>query len=67
VPDVWTPTAYMKIIDVDLQQFKENVLEMNSKILSGQDPRYSVTEALRYAGKLQDNLKLLHQSLNRAT
>jgi hypothetical protein len=64
VSSEWTPEAYMKVIDIDRKMFNDAVLEFNGKIMSGQDPRYDVTEALRYAGKLQDNLKLLHQRLN---
>ena len=61
--DVWTPEAYIKIISTD----EELLGEALYKIRTGNERRFQVGEALRYAGKIQDNLKLLHQALNRAT
>ena len=64
--DVWSPIAYLKIIEVDEEMLADAIEDCFEHVARDTDARHSVGEALRYAGKVQDNLKLLHQSLNRA-
>lgn len=66
-PMTWTPEAYVKILEVDLKELNERFKEIRYKLAVGSEKRsfaYSIGEFLQMAGKVQDNAKLLHQSLH---
>ena len=63
----WTPEVYIRLIDVDLKDLQEEYKAVRFALATGGDLRYAVGRLLHDAGKVQDNAKLLHISLNRAT
>lgn len=64
---IWTPDVYVKILEVDLKEANELYKEIRYKLaVNDKSLSFTVGQFLQMVGKVQDNAKLLHQSMYRA-